>query len=368
MKPRKTKELWKEFPLGYRSKKRYAVSSFGRIKSFENDIRKGKILRGGTISGYRVFNYSTRVNNKKVYKHLLIHQLVAALFLPGKPEGKAFVLHLDHNRGNNHIGNLKWASRKELTAHSNTSPLVISAQKSLFGKSSLRSRATHYLYNNSLRKKKNSLTKILPGEVWKEIKIDGDVMFRYGISSFGRIMSFIEKFEDGWVLKPRTTKGYKLFCIKLKQKNKVINRHYFIRRLVAEYFLPPPSPGQEFVILLDRNRSNNHVNNLKWATRQEMIEHFRTSPHFINARLNKKKRGWGRKLNASKVQFIKQKIFDPNRRTRLKILARQFGVTTMTLQRIKTGENWGHVYIKQKDKNGKVITISSKPAHSEEFR
>jgi hypothetical protein len=30
----------------------------------------------------------------------------------------------------------------------------------------------------------------------------------------------------------------------------------------------------------------------------------------------------------------------------LKILAKQYGVSTMTLQRIRTGENWGHIELK----------------------
>jgi hypothetical protein len=43
------------------------------------------------------------------------------------------------------------------------------------------------------------------------------------------------------------------------------------------------------------------------------------------------------------VRLIKKMINDPNRRTRLKIIAKRFGVTTMQLHRIKTGENWSDV-------------------------
>jgi DNA-binding Xre family transcriptional regulator len=46
------------------------------------------------------------------------------------------------------------------------------------------------------------------------------------------------------------------------------------------------------------------------------------------------------------LQSGKQEILsDPNRKTRLKIIAKRFGVSEMTLQRIKTGENWGHIKI-----------------------
>ena len=51
------------------------------------------------------------------------------------------------------------------------------------------------------------------------------------------------------------------------------------------------------------------------------------------------------KLTETQVIRLKKKLFDPNRRTRLKILAKQFGVSEMQLHRIKTGENWGHIKV-----------------------
>ena len=43
--------------------------------------------------------------------------------------------------------------------------------------------------------------------------------------------------------------------------------------------------------------------------------------------------------------MIKKKIFDPNRRTRMRLIAKQFGISEMQLYRIKSGENWGSVKI-----------------------
>ena len=53
----------------------------------------------------------------------------------------------------------------------------------------------------------------------------------------------------------------------------------------------------------------------------------------------------GNKLTTTQVMRIKKMIFDPNRKTRLKIIAKQFGISEMQLYRIKSGENWGHVQI-----------------------
>lgn len=99
---------------------------------------------------------------------------------------------------------------------------------------------------------------------------------------------------------------------------------------------------------LDRNRSNLYVANLKWATRQEMLEHRRKYPHVIEARkkldeLNRKRDGHN--LSGTNVKLIKKKLLAPNRKTRMKIIAKQFGVNEITLTRIKSGENWGHITI-----------------------
>jgi DNA invertase Pin-like site-specific DNA recombinase len=53
----------------------------------------------------------------------------------------------------------------------------------------------------------------------------------------------------------------------------------------------------------------------------------------------------GHKLTANKVKFIKKRLADPNRTIRLKMLAKQFGISEMQLYRIKRGENWGHIKI-----------------------
>jgi len=53
----------------------------------------------------------------------------------------------------------------------------------------------------------------------------------------------------------------------------------------------------------------------------------------------------GHKQNATQVKRLKQKIFDPSRKTRYRILAKQFNISEIQLYRIKSGENWGHVII-----------------------
>ncbi len=96
---------------------------------------------------------------------------------------------------------------------------------------------------------------------------------------------------------------------------------------------------QKFVIHLDYDKTNNVASNLKWTNRAELNEHNKKNP------AHKKKLG-GRtysKLTEGRVRMIKRKINDPNRRTRMKMIAKQFGISEMQLYRIKSGENWGSV-------------------------
>lgn len=173
-------------------------------------------------------------------------------------------------------------------------------------------------------------------EKWKELPIKkGATKKRYAISNFGRIASFIEEIEEGIVLKTRLTQRYPSITIKIAGKN--VN--YYIHRLVAEHFARQPSPKHNFVIHLDHKKENNHYANLKWVTHEQQIEHAKKDPAFI-AQLTPYQ---GKKLNADRVKVIKRKL--ANGRTRMKILAKQFGISEMQLYRIKSGENWSHVKI-----------------------
>jgi hypothetical protein len=102
------------------------------------------------------------------------------------------------------------------------------------------------------------------------------------------------------------------------------------------------------VLHLDYVRDNDSLRNLKWATREEFLEHNRKSPHVIQARKNLLEhniKSDGRKLTVTKVMRIKKMLQNPNRKTRIKMIAKQFGVSEMQIFRIKSGENWGHIVV-----------------------
>jgi hypothetical protein len=187
-----------------------------------------------------------------------------------------------------------------------------------------------------------------PNEEWKEFLREHKSKFRYAVSNFGRVISFTDDIKKGRLLKGSKGEGYACFKYKILVGKKLISKNTTFHRIVAENFLTKISDDQVYVMHIDRNKSNNHVGNLKWVTQEEMTEHNMKNPKFKEAHersiLTKRNRN-GHKLNSTTVKLIKKKIMDPNRKTRMKLIAKQFGISEMQLYRIKSGENWGHVTI-----------------------
>jgi len=185
-------------------------------------------------------------------------------------------------------------------------------------------------------------------EKWKEFKVHHSLKLRYAVSNYGRLISFTDKFENGRLLNGSKVDGYPVFAFKFRVKDLTKNKKLFIHKLVAEQFLKRKTEDYVFVLHLNRYRDDNSVDNLKWATRQEMLEHNKTSPLVLKARkklIQHNKNRDGLKLTSTKVILLKKQLANPNRKTRLKIIAKQFGISEMQLYRIKSGENWGHIKI-----------------------
>lgn len=178
-------EQWKtvKFDLEFTNDFRLEVSSFGRLKTF-NKISNGNLINGSMINGYRIIRlklyrprekhtqamldytqqkvyklarkvklqihdgYSKRAINeitllhemlkKKLSKkfhedlkertinyHSLFHRLVAQYFLKVPTFKQTIVAHLDHDKLNNRVSNLRWMTPEENYAHQKKSPHVI---------------------------------------------------------------------------------------------------------------------------------------------------------------------------------------------------------------------------------------------------
>lgn len=117
-------EIWKDIK-GYEGI--YQISSLGRVKSLERWIKTGRggnQLRGGIILNPKIntagyYEVGLRKTGKK-RKFIRVHQLVAIHFIPN-PENKPCIDHINRNRTDNRVENLRWCTYKE----NSNNPLTI---------------------------------------------------------------------------------------------------------------------------------------------------------------------------------------------------------------------------------------------------
>ena len=93
-------------------------------------------------------------------------------------------------------------------------------------------------------------------EIWKEIPDYPD----YKISNIGNVMS--KKYGDYRLLSPTQNK-YGYLRVGLHQNNKT--KQFSVHRLVAIAFIPNPE-NLSTVDHVDRNKTNNDLSNLRWAS------------------------------------------------------------------------------------------------------
>jgi hypothetical protein len=269
--------VWKKI-LGFPS---YKVSNTGIVKNYLT----GNILKGKSkTSGY--FTVSIRNKNNK-NKTVFIHRLVAITLIPN-PNNLPIVDHIDNNKENNHVNNLRWSTYK------NNSNYYIKNFKKIKYRAILQ-----YDFNNNLIKKWNSMKEILEnnptyvrhrvhdclrhrsknnyGFVWKyEPPLETEFFDKnekfvsigiyksmdlsdYKISKNGNIIG-----KRGRLLKNiKNHNGYLIVCLRSKTKQKNIVVH----RLVAHIFVKNDDPLNKTVINhIDENRANPYYKNLEWTT------------------------------------------------------------------------------------------------------
>ena len=266
----------KEFP-------QYLASSLGNIKHIEtNKLRTLKANNGGYITiGIN--------NNDNIRKQVKVHRLIADTFLDNV-ENKETVNHINHNKLDNRVKNLEWATTKEQNNHkshnqinSNNSKKVLQYDLDgnfikeynsikeigrIFNKNpgdiskicnNLKGFKTFEGYTWKFKDEDN----ILENEIWKTIKIDNHI---FNVSNFGRVKSKNNIISYGSL----STNGYMRVT---SQEDKVSKRMY-VHRLVATTFIENKLNNKDQVVNhMDGNKQNNNVNNLEWITYQENSKH-----------------------------------------------------------------------------------------------
>lgn len=202
---------------------RWSVNEEGQVRNDET----GKFLTGTILHTYRYINF--RWNHKQ--KNKSVHRLVAEAFLPN-PDNLPYVHHIDGNRLNNRLENLKWVSAEENMASEN--------------------RKTPTPKNFVI------ISDNEEDEDWRYFR---DTI--YQVSSKGRIKNT----KTGYITYGNLADcGYKRFEIHFPNQSK---KSFLVHRLVYECFI---SPEYDFINHIDGDKTNNRVENLESVTYKENMQ------------------------------------------------------------------------------------------------
>lgn len=186
------------------------------------------------------------------------------------------------------------------------------------------------------------MIKKLAGEIWKPLTFAGwgKLHKRYAVSNLGRIASYKQNIlDDGKLLSGSITTGYRTLNLHRPDNKGTI----YIHREMARIFLKKPSIRYKYVIHKNHSKLDNHLKNLRWTTLDQMMKHQQASPAKIAYKEVQANRTEGLKLTATQVKKIKSILHNKNRKITIKKLAQSYGVSEMTMYRIKSGENWARI-------------------------
>lgn len=253
----------------------YEVSTLGRVRKGDN---YNKLFLNPC--GYPMVSIKSKSRR--------VHQLVAKAFIPNTDQTKNIVDHIDGNRANNNVYNLRWVNASQNAINSKTRESVSrvngvtwNKQKqswyvriTLNGKRKSmgyyknlddainRRKELEELYYKEYRRKEHIVPEIKENnfevnenEIWKPIKhYEG-----YEVSNIGNVR------HKGRILNQAKLNGYsKVVLYKGKQRT-----HFQVHRLVADAFIVKNNESQTVVDHINNDRGDNRVENLRWVTHSQ---------------------------------------------------------------------------------------------------
>lgn len=258
----------------------YQVSNLGRVKNQTTQ----KVHTPAIRNGYHAVSLPNEIGNKMMQ----VHRLVSMAFLPN-PENKLTVNHKDHDKLNNHLDNLEWATMSEQNAHKrkgtnyshgktiwrldketrkrlekyDSVPKAMQwvidngySQTCIFSPGNISAAALNkheYAFGFKWEYETNQE---LQNEEWREIPpefVNGNS--GYFVSNKGR-------FRNGVIIKEGSSHASGYLYVSFKDKK------YALHRLIAQTFIPNPE-NKSYVNHKDGNKENACLDNLEWSTPTE---------------------------------------------------------------------------------------------------
>jgi hypothetical protein len=274
-------EEWRDLPIevGYTT---YIVSSLGRVcNKTTGRIFEPKPCNDGYI--YVCLSHDTLKSRFEP-----VHRLVAWSFIPN-PENKPTVDHIDHQRGNNVVTNLRWANPQEQRQNRGDSVprKKIIYQLSLTGELvRLWDSSTQVAEEMGLEEgmveiacdnkvvlhdhlwRYHCRVTSFTGEIWLPINID-DLIGEVEASNYGRIRR-----NKAIMSGSKTDKGYRLVGITTRNNAR---KHLLIHRVVCTAFYGTPSIDRNVVNHKNGIKYDNRSCNLEWTSQKENMQHAHTT-------------------------------------------------------------------------------------------
>jgi len=249
---------------------KYKITKDGKIWNEEKQI----FIKPRVCNGY---------NNVQLYGlTYAVHRLVAETFIPN-PENKPQVSHINNDKLDNRVENLKWCTQKEIcTAHNKETShkrKVIQIDENgtrINSYNSLKEAGTAIgLSASAISKAVAKINETAGGYVWeyedashskdkvnlKKAKQIYDYE-KYSIFPDGRVYNNVrEKF-----VKPvKNDAGYCYVTI----SNCGNKKNYYVHRIVADHFIKNTDKSKTQVNHKNKQRDDNRIENLEWVTVSE---------------------------------------------------------------------------------------------------